>query len=245
VIVVAIWCFAAISSPVFASSQDFQTIHMKGTVRYIVSDGTYGILGENGKKYQPIRLSQEYRHDGLAVVFDAKIRDDLIGARMWGTAVEITQIMKLDQYISAAENEAIRMLLLRMDAFDTRDLGKLQKIDIVSRGLSEQEFNEWLGFYGNFTLRYVEITDAEPGMISGLCLYSRELVNAMALSGNVKRTLLCFTLNKLDGEWKFTSTWNYRPSDPEMDLEQYATELEERGKSKYGTDNLAQIAAKH
>lgn len=228
-----------ISLPVFAGSSAHETIQMKGTVRYIAADGTYGILGENGKKYQPVRLSKEYRKEGLAVAFDAKIREDLIGARMWGSAIEITRIAKLDQYVSAAENEAIQLLLLRMEAFETHDLAKLQRIDIVSRELSQQEFTDWLGFYGKFTLRYVEITEAEPGTIKGMCLYTRELVNAMALSGNIKRSLLCFTLNKLDGEWKFTATSSYRPSGSAVDLEQYAADLEVRGMSKYGTDNLA------
>jgi len=235
----------AISLPVFASSSAHETIHMKGTVRYIAADGTYGILGENGKKYQPVRLAKEYRKEGLAVAFDAKIREDLIGARMWGTAIEITRIAKLDQYISAAENDAIQLLLLRMDAFETHDLAKLQRIDVVSRGLSEQDFTDWLGFYGKFTLRYVEITEAEPETIRGMCLYTRELVNAMALSGNIKRSLLYFTLSKLEGEWKFTGTSNYQPGSPNVDLEQYAAELEVQGMSKYGTDNLAKRPPKH
>jgi len=244
-IVVTMIYLLTISLTVFASSPTHETIHMKGTVKYIVADGTYGILGENGKKYQPVRLSKEYRRDGLAVAFDAKIREDLIGARMWGTAIEITQITKLEQYITAAEKEAIRLLLLRMDAFEAHDLTKLQRIDIVSRGLSEQEFTDWLGFYGKFTLRYVEITEAEPGTITGMCLYTRELVNAMAVSGNIKRTLLCFTLSKLDSEWKFTATSSYQPSGNTVDLEQYSAELEARGINKYGTDNLAKRQLNH
>jgi len=233
------------SKPVLASEPSYETIHMKGTIKYIMSDRTYGILGENGKKYQPTRLDKEYRHDGMAVAFDAKVRKDLVGVRMWGTAVELTSIMSLEKYVSNAENEAIRLLLLRMNAFETRDLAQLQKIDVISRNLSEQEFGDWLGFYGKFTLRYVEVTEAEPATIRGMCLYTRELVNAMALSGNVKRTLLCFTLSKLDGDWKFTGTETFRPSDTAFDLDQYAAELEAQGIRKYGTDNLAQRKLKN
>ena len=238
-------CVWLSSGPVLASEPSYETIHMKGTIRYIASDGTYGILGENGKKYQPTRLDKEYRHDGMVVAFDAKVRSDLVGVRMWGTAVELTSIMSLEKYVSNAEKEAIRLLLLRMNAFENRDLAQLQKIDVISRNLSEQEFTDWLGFYGKFTLRYVEITDAEPTTIRGMCLYTRELVNAMALSGNVKRTILCFTLSKLDGDWKFTGTDTFRPSDTAFDLDQYTAELEAQGMRKYGTDNLAQRKLKN
>ena len=67
-----------------------------GTVKFInLEGGFYGIIGDDGKNYDPINLSQEFHEDCLSVRFEAKIRDDLAGIHMWGTIVEITRIEPL------------------------------------------------------------------------------------------------------------------------------------------------------
>lgn len=220
-----------------AAAADENVILVKGTVRYVVAEGTYGILSEDGKKYQPVRLSKEFRKDGLAVVCRLKLRDDLVGTRMWGWAVEILQIDTTDRFIAAEEGQAIPLLQARMEAFNQRDLAKLQAIDVVARKLSPEQFTDWIGTYGRFTLRDVEIVEAGPNEIRGTCLYSREMVNGLDLAGNVKYTIMEFVLNKIGDGWKFTATGPFRPGEG-MEREDSVAAMLQRAKTKYGTDDL-------
>lgn len=56
--------------------------------------GFYGIQTEAGDKYMPINLADEYKVDGLAIVFKVKPRPDVMTITMWGTTVEITEITR-------------------------------------------------------------------------------------------------------------------------------------------------------
>jgi len=68
-----------------------------GTVKYIdIEGGFFGIIGDSGKNYNPINLSEEFQKDNLRVSFDAKIREDMVSFHMWGTLIEIVRIEKLD-----------------------------------------------------------------------------------------------------------------------------------------------------
>jgi len=54
-----------------------------GTVKYIdLEGGFFGIIGDSGKKYDPINLSEEFQRDNLRVSFDAKIREDMVSVHM-------------------------------------------------------------------------------------------------------------------------------------------------------------------
>jgi hypothetical protein len=70
-------------------------IHGKGTVRYLSFEGGfYGIVGDDGKNYDPINMSQEFKVDGLRVKFTANITDYL-SFHMWGYVVQLLSIEKL------------------------------------------------------------------------------------------------------------------------------------------------------
>ena len=74
-------------------SQKQDIISEIGTVKYIdIEGGFFGIIGDSGKKYDPINLSEEFKKDNLRVSFDAKIREDMVSIHMWGTIVEILEI---------------------------------------------------------------------------------------------------------------------------------------------------------
>ncbi|MCX8094738.1 MAG: hypothetical protein N3D74_00905 [Caldisericia bacterium] len=78
-----------------AEQGDFENgeIIMKGTIKYIdLEGGFYGIVGDNGKNYLPINLSQEFKINGLRVKFEGKIRNDVMTIYMWGTPIEIIKI---------------------------------------------------------------------------------------------------------------------------------------------------------
>lgn len=66
-----------------------------------VEGGCYYIECENDTKYDPINLSDEYRHSGIIIKFKAKILDDVVGCCMIGKIIEIIdiQIIPLDVFI--------------------------------------------------------------------------------------------------------------------------------------------------
>jgi len=67
-----------------------------GTVQYInLEGGFYGIVGEDGNKYDPVNLPDEFKQDGLRVKFSAKILKDQMSIHMWGALIEITEIEKI------------------------------------------------------------------------------------------------------------------------------------------------------
>jgi len=77
-------------------SSDDEMAKGKGTVVYLdLEGGFYGIVADNGKRYDPINLPKEFQQDGLRVSFEAKIRDDLASFHMWGQLVEIIKINRL------------------------------------------------------------------------------------------------------------------------------------------------------
>lgn len=70
---------------------------MKGTVVYNeLEGGFYGIVADDGKKYNPINLDKEFQQDSLRVKFDANLKKGMVGIHMWGVYVEILKIEKID-----------------------------------------------------------------------------------------------------------------------------------------------------
>ena len=68
-----------------------------GTVQYNeLEGGFYGIVGDNGKKYDPVNLPPEYAKDGLRVKFQVKEMEGMAGTHMWGEIVEVLKIEKLE-----------------------------------------------------------------------------------------------------------------------------------------------------
>lgn len=68
----------------------------KGTIKYIdLEGGFYGIVGDNGERYEVHNLSKEFQIDGLRVYFEAKIQTDVMCIHMWGTLIELSKIERL------------------------------------------------------------------------------------------------------------------------------------------------------
>jgi hypothetical protein len=71
---------------------------MSGTVVYQeIEGGFFGIVAEDGKKYNPINLDESFKKDGLRVKFDANVKKGMVGIHMWGQYVEILKIEKLEE----------------------------------------------------------------------------------------------------------------------------------------------------
>lgn len=76
-----------------------------GTIRFIdLEGGFYGIEGDNGKKYDPMNLADEFKQDGLRVNFVADEKNNAASTHMWGTMVEIRKIKKIENRSSEEEN---------------------------------------------------------------------------------------------------------------------------------------------
>lgn len=68
---------------------------IEGTVVHMgLEGGFYGIQTEAGDKYMPINLADEYKEDGLEIIFKVKPRPDVMTITMWGTTVEIIEIAR-------------------------------------------------------------------------------------------------------------------------------------------------------
>ena len=57
--------------------------------------GFYGIIADNGEKYDPINLPKEFEIDGVRVKFKLNILENQSSIHMWGILVEIIEIQKL------------------------------------------------------------------------------------------------------------------------------------------------------
>lgn len=221
-----------------------QLIRFKGKVRWVESLGAFALLSDEGKKYHPVKqLPRLYQKDDLAVVVDGRLRPDLVGSNMYGPALEVQQIVKADKYVSPEEWDALRLLLLRMEAFNEKDLVKLRAIDTMALKLPREEFDAWLAGWGNFTLHYVEATNifgprSTGATIEGICLYSRDRENSMAISGNRQYTVMKFTLAKNAGKWQFAATETYRAK-PGEDMEAVVEDYLTRAQERFGTTDLA------
>jgi hypothetical protein len=66
-----------------------------GTVRYIsLEGGFYGIVGDDGKNYDPVNLPSGFQEDQLKVKFEGRILKDQVSFHMWGEIIEIESIVK-------------------------------------------------------------------------------------------------------------------------------------------------------
>lgn len=72
------------------------TIRAKGTVTFIdFEGGFYGIVSDDGKRYDPVNLADMFQTDSLRVQFEARERKDLNNYHQWGILVEILEMHKL------------------------------------------------------------------------------------------------------------------------------------------------------
>jgi hypothetical protein len=71
-------------------------VKVTGTIVFLSFEGGfYGIVGDDGKHYDPTNMSQEFQKDGLRVRFEAKTLQGMASYHQWGTLVELITIHKL------------------------------------------------------------------------------------------------------------------------------------------------------
>ena len=73
------------------------TICVTGTVRYFTFEGGFwAVRDDDGITYDPLgALAQDFRHEGLRVRLEARIRSDVVSFHMAGPIVEILDIRRL------------------------------------------------------------------------------------------------------------------------------------------------------
>lgn len=71
-------------------------IQDNGTIQFNdFEGGFYGIVGDDGEKYDPINLPSEFEEDGIRVYYTLKILDEKASIHQWGIMVEIIEMEKL------------------------------------------------------------------------------------------------------------------------------------------------------
>jgi hypothetical protein len=85
-------CSALLASPgcntLFAPEDS-----IRGTVVYVeVEGGFYGLVADDGARYDPGGLPEAFRRDGLRVKFAGKVLDDQMSFHMWGQIFQIDRI---------------------------------------------------------------------------------------------------------------------------------------------------------
>ena len=69
-----------------------------GTITFFdLEGGFYGLLADDGAKYDPLNLDEAFRQDGLRVRFRAQLRTGVMTIRQWGKPVEIQEMSRLDE----------------------------------------------------------------------------------------------------------------------------------------------------
>lgn len=64
-----------------------------GTVVFVeLEGGFYGIVADDGARYDPLNLPSGFQKDGLRVRFRARILEDAATIHMWGRPIEILHI---------------------------------------------------------------------------------------------------------------------------------------------------------
>jgi len=217
------------------------TFHLTGQVYYgNTGGGFYGIIGDDGIKYQPTNLPRKFKKEGLSLKFDAKTKSTMVSAFQWGTMVELSNISELTTELGIDERRAMHVLLKRMAAFNNKDLIQLQHIDTLAKQLTKEQFDSWVSKYTNYTLRYVDIFSANSSSITGACYYTRELANGMTLYGNTDLAMMTFTINLTPNGWKLIELGNL--AQPVFkDKTDVLADLKQKALVKYKTDNLATL----
>ena len=74
--------------------QEEGTVSFSGTVAYKEFEGGFfAIDADNGAKYNPRNLPEHLAVDGQRVTVTARVRDDMMGIHMYGSYIDIIEIV--------------------------------------------------------------------------------------------------------------------------------------------------------
>jgi hypothetical protein len=96
--VLAIIVFAICLSACRGSRSDSgdSSLEATGIVEYVeLEGGFFGIVTEDGRRWDPTNLADEFKVDGLRVRVRVRPAADRLGTHMWGIIVDIEEIDRL------------------------------------------------------------------------------------------------------------------------------------------------------
>lgn len=68
-----------------------------GRVQYVdLEGGFYGIVTEDGTRYNPLNLEAAYQEDGITVRFRGVRQEDVVTIQMWGTPLRLMEIERVE-----------------------------------------------------------------------------------------------------------------------------------------------------
>ena len=68
------------------------------TVRYQdLEGGFWGLVADDGQKYDPLELDEALQQEGLRVRFSARPDTDRMSSHMWGQIVELVEISTVEE----------------------------------------------------------------------------------------------------------------------------------------------------
>ena len=80
-----------------AESSDENVIDGVGTILFQdLEGGFYGLVADDGAKYDPLNLDEAFHQDSLRVRFRARRRTGVMTIRMWGQPVDILEMTRLE-----------------------------------------------------------------------------------------------------------------------------------------------------
>ncbi len=95
-----------ISFSEFSLCQIKEIVEVTGTIKYFdYEGGFYGIVADNGKNYDPMKLDKTYCKANLRVKVLGFARNDIVSTHNWGTMIEINNIVILKDSLSNADYE--------------------------------------------------------------------------------------------------------------------------------------------
>jgi hypothetical protein len=84
---------ACVSSYSVWGAQD--EIRFVGEVRWIsLEGGFFGLVAEDGRKFFPLNLPEEFKKEGLKIKVKGKIKKGTVTVQMWGAPFEVREIVE-------------------------------------------------------------------------------------------------------------------------------------------------------
>lgn len=65
-------------------------------VHVTLEGGFFGLVADDGSRYDPMNLPETFRNDGLRVTVKARRVPGAVSIRMWGTIIEVLEILPAD-----------------------------------------------------------------------------------------------------------------------------------------------------
>lgn len=97
VILILFFCIQGCSSHKNVQKPEVNNRFISGTINYIdLEGGFYGIITDEGIKYNPVNLPEEFKSDRLQVRFTGTPDPKAVSVHMWGVVFRIWDMEVID-----------------------------------------------------------------------------------------------------------------------------------------------------